>query len=130
MSSCLLAGAMVLSLAAGDRFSLEWTHSVEKQAWRETWEVIPSKTMEATGDRRLHLVEAAVKGSGAGMEPGEGGHFEDGWWVWAPDLPPVRALTLAASGETPSAWTLCGAECVELGATSGAPIHLAPCDGS
>ena len=119
MSGCLMAGAMALALANGGTFTLEWTHSVERESWRETWQV--------TGDDRLQLTGAAVKGSGAGMEPGPGGHFEDGWWVWVPDLPPVPRLTLAASGETPSAWTLCAAECVELGATSGAPIQVAPC---
>ncbi len=119
MTGCLMAGAMLIALAEGGSFTLEWTHSVEREDWRETWEV--------TEDHRLHLTQAAVKGSGAGMEPGEGGHFEDGWWVWAPDLPPVPALSLAASGKTPSAWTLCGADCTELGASSGKPVQLAPC---
>lgn len=114
-----MAGAMVLALAGGNHFTLEWTHSVEKEDWRETWEV--------TDTGRLHLVRASVKGSGAGMEPGPGGHFEDGWWIWTPDLPPVPELVLAASGETPSAWTLCGKDCTQLGATSEAPIHVAPC---
>lgn len=119
MTGCLMAGAMMIALAEGGSFTLEWTHSVEREDWRETWEV--------TEDHRLHLTQAAVKGSGAGMEPGEGGHFEDGWWVWAPDLPRVPALSLAASGKTPSAWTLCGADCTELGASSGKPVQLAPC---
>ncbi|MCA0939735.1 DUF1850 domain-containing protein [Salipiger pacificus] len=119
MTGCLMAGAMMLALAEGGSFTLEWTHSVEREEWRETWEI--------TEDRRLQLTEAAVKGSGAGMEPGEGGHFEDGWWVWVPDLPPVPALNLAASGKTPSAWTLCGEACTELGASSGKPVQLIPC---
>ena len=118
MSGCLLAGATMLALAHGG-FTLEWTHSVERQDWRETWEITP--------DHRLRLTQAAVKGSGAGMEPGPGGHFEDGWWVWTPDLPPVPALVLAASGETPSAWTLCATECIALGAISGQPVRIAPC---
>ncbi|NIZ08496.1 DUF1850 domain-containing protein [Pseudooceanicola sp. HF7] len=121
MSACLMAGALAITLS-GNAFTLEWTHSVERESWRETWEV---------ADRRLHLTEAAVKGSGAGMEPGEGGHFEDGWWVWAPDLPPVRELVLAASGLTPSAWQLCAdGTCHELGAQPEAPLHVAPCDAS
>ncbi|MDO6587256.1 DUF1850 domain-containing protein [Salipiger sp. 1_MG-2023] len=119
MTGCLMAGAMMLALAEGSSFTLEWTHSVEREQWRETWEV--------TEDRRLHLTEAAVKGSGAGMEPGAGGHFENGWWVWAPDLPPVPTLSLAASGKTPSAWTVCAKECTELGASPRQPVQLAPC---
>ncbi|GHG98526.1 DUF1850 domain-containing protein [Pseudodonghicola xiamenensis] len=122
MTGCLMAGATMLALASGEQFTLEWTHSVERQAWRETWEV--------TQDHRLHLVGAAVKGSGAGMEPGPGGYFQDGWWVWTPDLPPVPSLVLAASGKTPSAWTLCAADCLQIGATSGAPVTVAPCAGA
>ncbi|WP_353476659.1 DUF1850 domain-containing protein (plasmid) [Salipiger sp. H15] len=119
MTGCLMAGAMMLALAEGGSFTLEWTHSVERQSWRESWEV--------TQDHQLHLTGAAVKGSGAGMEPGPGGHFEDGWWVWTPELAPVPSLTLAASGATPSAWTLCAADCTQLGATPGQPVQLAPC---
>lgn len=120
MTGCLMAGATMLALANGG-FTLEWTHSVEREAWRESWEV--------TADHRLHLTQAAVKGSGAGMEPGPGGHFENGWWVWAPKLPPVPSLVLAASGKTPSAWRLCAEQCVDLGATSGQPVQVAPCPG-
>jgi len=119
MTGCLMVGAAMLALSGSGQFTLEWTHSVERQAWRETWEI--------TQDHRLHLVEAAVKGSGAGMEPGPGGHFQDGWWVWTPDLPPVPSLILAASGQTPSAWTLCAADCLQIGATSGQPVTVAPC---
>lgn len=123
MSGCLLAGAMVIALADGAGFTLEWQHSVERQSWRESWEV--------TDDRRLRLTEAAVKGAGAGMEPGPGGRFERGWWVWAPALPPVPALTLAASGQTGSAWRLCAETCVDLGAVAGRPVQIAPCpDGA
>ena len=69
---------------------LAWKHSVEQVEWRENWHI-------ETGG--LRLVEARVKGSGAGMEPGPGARFEDGWWIWQP-MPPVevRALSLARSG--------------------------------
>ncbi|MCT2539538.1 DUF1850 domain-containing protein [Sedimentimonas flavescens] len=118
MSGCLIAGAMTIALAAGGEFSLEWTHSVEKESWRERWRV---------EDGRMRLIEAAVKGSGAGMEPGPDGVFEDGWWVWQPSAPPVRELVLAASGKTPTGWQLCGVDCVTLGATEAEPLVLRPC---
>ena len=35
MSGCLMAGAMALALANGGTFTLEWTHSVERESWRE-----------------------------------------------------------------------------------------------
>ena len=32
----------------------------------------------------LQIVEARVKGSGAGIDPAEGAVLQDGWWVWRP----------------------------------------------
>lgn len=114
--SCLLVGA--LTLAVGHGFTLDWTHSVERQHWREEWSVT------AAG---LHLDRAAIKGSGAGMEPGDGAVLTDGWWEWSPDLT-VPQLVLAASGATGGGWQLCADEgCRFLGAQAGAPVTLRPC---
>lgn len=119
-ATCLLVGATALTLASAG-FDLTWRHSVEKTEWRESWVVV---------DGRLRLAEAAVKGSGAGMDPGPGARLEDGWWVWTPDLPPVPSLTLAASGATGAGWRLCdAATCREIGAAAGAALHVAPCGG-
>jgi len=118
MSSCLMAGALALALAPGGHFTLEWIHSVEKEGWREEWQVT---------DAGLVNTLAAVKGSGAGMEPGEGGHWDGDWWVWEPHTRPIPRLVLASSGATVSGWQLCGADCVTLGAEGGEPIVLAPC---
>jgi len=118
MSACLMAGALALALEPGGRFTLEWIHSVEKEGWREEWQVT---------EAGLVNTRAAIKGSGAGMEPGEGGHWDGDWWVWEPQTPPIPRLVLAASGATVSGWTLCGAECVTLGAGRGEPLTLAPC---
>jgi hypothetical protein len=87
--TCLMVGAIAVMLS-GPGFSLHWTHSVEKVEWAEDWAV------EGT---TLRLTRARVKGSGAGMEPGEGAVLQGGWWVWSPDLS-VRSLLLAASGAT------------------------------
>ena len=117
MSLCLAAGALTLSLA-GPAFTLEWEHSVEKTRWRETW---------AIDAGRLRLTGAAVKGSGAGMEPGPGATLQAGWWVWTPDLAPLDHLTLAASGATAGGWTLCdAAQCHDLPET-GQPRVLRAC---
>ena len=90
-----------------------------------TWGTRVPAVMEFHG-----LTEAAVKGSGAGMDPGPGAVLVEDWWVWAPDLPAVPDLILAASGETGGGWRLCdGAICHEIGAGPGAAIRLAPCDG-
>lgn len=118
MSACLMVGAVALALAS-DGFRLEWSHSVEHLAWREDWRVV---------DGALRLDRAAVRGSGAGMEPGPDAMLEDGWWIWRPDLPPQPHLLLAASGATDGGWHLCaGADCRVLGAHAGQPIDLRPC---
>jgi hypothetical protein len=118
MTACLAVGAAWLVLAA-PVFTLEWTHSVERTRWRETWVV---------GAEDLRLVEAAVRGSGAGMEPGPGARLQDGWWVWAPAVPALPRLELAASGATGAGWTLCAdGRCRILGAAPGAAVVLQPC---
>ena len=70
------------------RFSLRWIHSIEKVEWREEWRVT------AAG---LEIVEARIKGSGAGMEPGPDARRQDGWYVWRPPTPPLARLILARS---------------------------------
>jgi len=86
-------------------FTLAWTHSVERVAWEEDYRV--------AGDR-LVLVEARVKGSGAGMDPPPGAVLRDGWWHYRPDLPPLPALRLTRSSAAAD-YTLCAAgECRSL----------------
>ena len=76
----------------------------------------------------LRVVEARIKGSGAGMDPPDGAVLEDGWWVYAPKVGPQQRLVLAASGATGSGWTLCAEQdCRELGKAAGGAIVLEPC---
>jgi hypothetical protein len=118
MSLCIVAAGKTVTLAVA-AFTLSWTHSVERTRWREDWAITPAG---------LQIVEARVKGSGAGMEPAEGAVLRDGWWVYVPKLPPQRTLMLAASGATGGGWTLCTAQdCLTIGATAGAPVELRPC---
>src|SRR5690606_23223998 len=53
---CLVAGKVIAPLMAG-AMTLAWTHSVENIAWEEDWRATPAG---------LEIVEARVKGSGAG----------------------------------------------------------------
>ncbi len=115
--TCLAVGATLLALAAPG-FTLSWTHSVEHVDWQEDWRVEGSA---------LVLERARVRGSGAGMEPGDGATLEDGWWTWPARLR-TPALVLAASGATGKGWTLCsGDACHSIGAESATPVTLAPC---
>jgi hypothetical protein len=97
MSLCVLAGAKttVLALSA---FTLSWTHSVEKIEWQEDWRVTPAG---------LEIVEARVKGSGAGMEPPEDAVLRDGWWHYRPVIGPLPELVLARS-DAAGNWTIDG----------------------
>jgi hypothetical protein len=118
MSLCVMGGGEVLRLAV-TAFTLAWTHSVEQVRWEEDWRVTPAG---------LVLLEARVRGSGAGMEPPDGARLEGGWWVYAPGLRPQSKLLLAASGATGGGWTLCGGgSCREIAVEAGAPVRLAPC---
>lgn len=118
MSACLLIAGKPLMLATA-AFTLSWTHSVEGTEWRESWRV---------ADNGLQLVEASVRGSGAGMEPGDNARLIDGWWVWRPENRPVPELVLAASGATTGGWRLChGEDCIEIGRTAGEPVHIRLC---
>lgn len=88
---CLaLASGLVMAQLAGDAFTLSWRHSVEKIEWQEDW--------QAEGGR-LHLTEARIQGSGAGMEPPPEAVLEQGWWRYRPDLW-LAELTLARSAFT------------------------------
>jgi hypothetical protein len=74
LSLCLASAGVVktLSIAA---FTLVWTHSIEKVEWQEDWRLTP---------QGLELVQARVKGSGAGMEPPADARLVDGWFQWRP----------------------------------------------
>ena len=118
MTLCILTLGKTLTLAASV-FTLSWTHSVQKTAWEEDWRVTPSG---------LEIVEARIKGSGAGMESPPDAVLENGWWVYAPKLLPQDELVLAASGATGEGWKVCaGDKCLTIGAQPGQPAILRAC---
>ena len=118
MSLCILAGGKTVTLAVS-AFTLAWTHSVQKTGWEEDWRI---------GSAGLELVEARIKGSGAGMEPPEGAVFKDGWWVYVPRVQAMPRLALAASGATASGWMVCSqGNCLQFGEDAGETIVLEPC---
>ncbi|MBR0556728.1 DUF1850 domain-containing protein [Ciceribacter sp. L1K23] len=118
MSLCIaIAGKAIVIPAVA--FSLSWVHSVEKIEWRENWVVT---------EAGLELQMASVKGSGAGMEPGENARLENGWWTWAPKLPTIPELRLASSGATVGGWRLCHSQgCLTLGEKPGEDSVITPC---
>ena len=96
MGLCFAAAGAVkmLSVAA---FTLAWTHSIEKIEWQEDWHVTP---------QGLQLVEARVKGSGAGMEPPPEARLVNGWFQWSPKMAPLPQVVLGNSGLA-GEWRIC-----------------------
>lgn len=116
MSLCLASAGAVKTLAVA-AFTLVWTHSIEKTDWQEDWRVTP---------QGLELVQARVKGSGAGMEPPPEARLVDGWFQWQVHRPPMPQVVLGNSGAA-GEWRLCeGGVCRTLGEILGHPVGANP----
>ena len=109
---CLSAAGLAVSLALPS-FTLAWTHSIEKVRWEEDYRI---------SGQRLVLVEARIRGSGAGMEPPDGAVLRDGAWHYTPPLAPLERLQLTRSGFVAD-YEICTAQgCQPLSAFVGTPV--------
>lgn len=120
---CLAAGALHAFLATSS-FTLAWMHSIEKIRWEEDYRIEAGK---------LVLVEARIRGTGAGMEPPPGAILKDGVYHYRPRVAPLPSLLLARSTYT-SDYELCaaGAKCRSLGEwipVSAGTTTATPCEG-
>lgn len=120
---CLVAGLLVAPL--GDAVTLRWTHSIQKTVWEEDY--------RREGDA-LRLVEARVRGTGAGMEPPPGAVFRDGAWHYRPELPALPKVSLRHTPHAAPYEFCAGSACrqaTELlpGLPPEAILELAPCRG-
>lgn len=114
LSLCLASAGVVKTLSVA-AFTLVWTHSIEKTVWQEDWRVTP---------QGLELVQARVKGSGAGMEPAPDARLVDGWFQWQPKRAPMPEVVLANSGAA-GEWRLCSeGRCDTLSGIFGHPIGI------
>jgi hypothetical protein len=112
VSLCLASAGTVKTLALA-AFTLVWTHSVERTDWQEDWRLTPLG---------LELVQARVKGSGAGMEPPPDARLVGGWFQWRPARAPMAELLLGNSGAA-GEWRLCAdGHCRTLSEIFGRPI--------
>lgn len=110
MGVCLvLAAAATASFPAPtflaiERFTLAWTHSIEKVRWEEDYEVVRT----ATSDARplLRATESRVRGSAAGMEPPASAVLRNGWYAYPPAQRHPGALRLSRSEFVPD-YELC-----------------------
>ena len=96
LSLCLASAGVVKALSIAT-FTLVWTHSIEQVDWQEDWRVTPAG---------LELVQARVKGSGAGMEPPPEARLVDGWFTWRPARAAMPEVALGNSGIA-GEWRLC-----------------------
>jgi hypothetical protein len=118
---CLAAGLLLAPV--GEAVTLRWTHSIEKIRWEEDYR------REAAG---MRLVEARVRGTGAGMEPPAGAVLRDGSWHYTPDLPVLPRVALRHSPYVP-AYVLCTPDrCATFpewlpGLPDDAVVELGPC---
>jgi hypothetical protein len=114
LSLCLISAGVTKTLAIA-AFTLVWTHSIEKIDWQEDWRVTP---------RGLELVEARVKGSGAGMEPPPEARLVDGWFQWRPK-PVLRSEVVLGNSGLAGEWRLCrGGKCRTLSDILGHPVGV------
>lgn len=114
LSLCLISAGVTRTLALA-AFTLVWTHSIEKIDWQEDWRVTP---------HGLELVEARVKGSGAGMEPPPDARLVDGWFQWQPKPVPRPEVVLGNSGLA-GEWRLCrDGKCRTLSDILGHPVGV------
>ena len=108
------------------RFTLAWTHSIEKTRWEEDYRV----QRRADDPPQLRLERARIQGSGAGMEPPPGARRQGGWYEYAPTDQPQAALRLTRSPYTADYdWCVAG-RCQPLGAvlsSDGGVTLLWPC---
>jgi hypothetical protein len=92
---CLVAGLLIAQF--GDDITLRWTHSVQKIVWEEDYR---------REGNALRLIEARVRGTGAGMEPPPDAVLQDGVWHYVPKLSPLPGMALTHSPHVPP-YVLC-----------------------
>ncbi|QSX40935.1 DUF1850 domain-containing protein [Shewanella cyperi] len=131
---CLGLAGQVWAQLPLESFSLQWQHSVEKIRWEEDYR-LEDYRLESQGLAALwlRLVEARVRGTGAGMEIPDDAWFADGSWHYVPALAPIPLLRLGRSPQVAD-WQLCrDGECHELSHWLGPPqaevtaVELWPC---
>ena len=120
---CIAVGALTVFVQL-QAFTLAWTHSIEKIRWEEDWRI---------EDGRLRIVEARIRGSGAGMEPPAGAVLDNGVWRYMPQLAPLERLNLAHSNFTPGYELCTEGRCRPLaelvGHAENSPLEIYACDG-
>jgi hypothetical protein len=108
------------------RFTLAWTHSIEKVRWEEDYLV-----RRVNGRPELQALTARIQGSAAGMEPPEDAVLRNGWYEYQPATWSPQGLRLTRSGFTADyEWCMKG-QCQPLASllpSDGGITLLTPCE--
>lgn len=110
------------------RFTLAWTHSIEKTRWEEDYAVLPGTLPGAMPV--LQALTARVRGSGAGMEPPPDAVLRNGWFEYTPPSLAPHGLRLTRSVFTADYDWCVGGRCAPLSAllpSDGDITLLTPC---
>ena len=116
--------AAVPVFVPGERFTLAWTHSIEKVRWEEDYAVLPG------APPTLRALSARIRGSAAGMEPPADAVLRNGWYEYTPTTWSPDGLRLTRSVYTADYDWCTAAGCVPLGSllpSDGDITLLTPC---
>lgn len=93
--SLAAAGASVQPVfVPAPRFTLAWTHSIEKVRWEEDYAIVLSPDGPTP---QLQALKARVRGSAAGMEPPADAVLRNGWYEYQPTSWSPEGLRLTRS---------------------------------
>lgn len=112
----------------GERFTLAWTHSIEKVRWEEDYAVV--SPADPAQPPVLQALQARIRGSAAGMEPPDDAVLRNGWYEYTPRMATPRQLRLTRS-EFTADYERCTAQgCQPMShwlASDGGVTLLTPC---
>lgn len=119
---CLVAGLLLAPL--GEAVTLQWHHSVQKTLWQEDYR---------RENGAVVLVEARVRGTGAGMDPPPEATYREGAWHYRPALHRFPAVELRHSPYVAPYEVCVGGHCHPLnqwlpGLADDSVVRLSPCD--
>ena len=114
----------------GERFTLAWTHSIEKVRWEEDYAVRAAEPPARAPV--LQALTARVRGSAAGMEPPADAVLRHGWYEYTPTIWSPAGLRLTRSVYTADYEWCTPSGCVPLSRwlpSDGGITLLTPCTG-
>jgi hypothetical protein len=117
-----VAFSVIAASVPTESFTLAWTHSVEKTRWEEDYRIEKN---------RIVLVQARIRGSGAGMEPPAGAVLRNGVYEYRPRNVALEKFSIMRSAYAKD-YELCwNGRCTAMTELLGPPMdeatELFPC---